>query len=278
MNTVTRSAIAIVTVLAIGAVVWLVADPAQRDANSAGAEPSEVAILFIGEKDSSAWAGAMQGLSEANLQGKFLGRSFALSQLPGSGDLPEQAQPAAVLVASDAQVVRDTAAGLPGTPIFNVTLEADELRAQCTGNVLHIIPSVAMKRDALGQWKEANPESGAEALAWHSSAVKYAALQLNKRYAQSAGEPMDDAAWAGWAAVKMLADTAIRANTTDPAKLLAFLKTDLVFDGQKGTDMTFRPDGQLRQPILLVESEKVVGEAPVKGKDLDSLGPTDCSN
>ena len=89
---------------------------------------------------------------------------------------------------------------------------------------------------------------------------------------------MDDAAWAGWAAVKMLADTSIRADTANPAELLAFLRTDLVFDGQKGTDMSFRPDGQLRQPILMVESEKVVGETPVKGRDLDSLGPTDCSS
>jgi len=42
----------------------------------------------------------------------------------------------------------------------------------------------------------------------------------------------------------------------------------------------FRDTGQLRQPILLVENGKLVGEAPVPGvvdsNDLDSLGGTSC--
>ncbi|MGQ0657729.1 MAG: ABC transporter substrate-binding protein [Chromatiales bacterium] len=260
-----------------GLVALTVAVVIGHASKSAQPAATEIEILFIGDRSSSAWSGAEQGLTEANLQGKFLGTSFNLSQMPGAGELLKQAGPSGVLVAGDASALRDAAAALPETPIFNVTLEDDELRSQCRANVLHVIPSKAMKRDALGQWEQANAESSAKPRAWHESAVKYAALQLNKRYQQSAGKPMDDEAWAGWAAVKMLADTAIRASTADPAQLLAFLRTDLVFDGQKGADMTFRPDGQLRQPILIVEAEKVVGEAPVKGKDLDSLGPTDCS-
>jgi hypothetical protein len=45
-----------------------------------------------------------------------------------------------------------------------------------------------------------------------------------------------------------------------------------------GTDMNFRPTGQLRQPLLLVEDGKIAGEAPVRGvaDDLDSLGNVEC--
>jgi len=44
--------------------------------------------------------------------------------------------------------------------------------------------------------------------------------------------------------------------------------------------MNFRDTGQLRQLILLVEEDKIVGEAPVRGvakpPTLDSLGLLNC--
>jgi hypothetical protein len=92
---------------------------------------------------------------------------------------------------------------------------------------------------------------------------------------------MDDPAWAGWAAVKLLSDTVAREQDAAPATLLEALRSRLSFDGQKGVDMSFRPDGQLRQPLLLVEEDRVVAEAPVRGvadiEDLDSLGPSRCA-
>jgi hypothetical protein len=244
-------------------------------------EGSEVEVLFVGDQGSSAWLGASQGLIEANLQGKFLGKSFKLVHLPGAGEILSQAKPAAVVVAADPGTLAQVAKALPGTAVFNVSLDDDALRARCGGNTLHILPSQAMKRDALSQWKTKNPESDARALAWHHTAVKYSGQQLNQRYEQSNGKPMDDEAWAGWAAVKLLSDTVVRANTSDAPKVLDFIRTELAFDGQKGVDMTFRPNGQLRQTLLLVEGDKIVGEAPVKGvaagvEDLDSLGNVEC--
>ena len=91
---------------------------------------------------------------------------------------------------------------------------------------------------------------------------------------------MDDRAWAGWAALKMLADSVARIQNAEPAKLLDYLKTKLVFDGQKGVTMKFRATGQLSQILLIIENGKPVGEAPVKGVvdplDLDSLGAVEC--
>ena len=92
---------------------------------------------------------------------------------------------------------------------------------------------------------------------------------------------MNDHSWAGWAAVKMTSDTVARTEITDPKKMLSYLKSDLSFDGQKGSDMNFRKNGQLRQLILLVENDKVIAEAPIRGvakpPTLDSLGVIECT-
>jgi hypothetical protein len=73
-----------------------------------------------------------------------------------------------------------------------------------------------------------------------------------------------------------------REQTTDASTLLAALRARLAFDGQKGQDLSFRDNGQLRQPLLLIETNKIVGEAPVRGvtdvENLDSLGPFACAN
>ena len=65
-------------------------------------------------------------------------------------------------------------------------------------------------------------------------------------------------------------------------KLLSYLKNKLSFDGQKGSDMNFRITGQLRQLMLLVENDKIITEAPIRGvakpPTLDSLGTLDCAN
>jgi hypothetical protein len=246
------------------------------------ASPRKVEILFVGEKGDSAWLGAMQGLNEANVQGKFLNTTYTLTHVPDAAELPKDVAPAAVVVAADAPTLKQVSEAMPDTPVFNVSLEDDELRAQCLPNTLHVIPSKSMQEDAVSQWKSKKPDSQATARAWHSSARKYAGTQLNRRYEASAKRPMDDRAWAGWAAVKMLSDTMVRVKADAEVQPLEFMKTELQFDGQKGTDQSFRPNGQLRQPLLLVEGDKIVGEAPVAsvtggGDDLDTLGESECA-
>lgn len=132
----------------------------------------------------------------------------------------------------------------------------------------------------MAQWQKKEAGSQAKAQAWHPDFVKFAARDLNKRFKKRHGTKMDDYSWAGWAAVKMTSDTVARTKITDPAALLNYLKTELSFDGQKGSDMNFRETGQLRQLILLVEGDKIVAEAPVRGiakpPTLDSLGILSC--
>ncbi len=233
----------------------------------------ELRVAYFGDKKSSVFLGVQQGLAEANIQGQFLGRRHKLVWLESSEKLP--APISAVLVASDAKSLRELSERNSTLPVFNLTMENDELREACLPNVLHIIPSTRMKRDAMAQWQVKYPNSRASALAWHPSLKRYAGEQLNKRFKKAHDCPMDDYSWAGWVAVRMIADTAARIQSNDPKRLLEFLRTELKFDGQKGTDMSFHETGQLRQLLLVVEADKIVGE--VEPENLDSLGLADCS-
>ncbi len=237
----------------------------------------EIELAYIGDAADPAYGGVSQGLEEANLQGQFLGQRYRLTIFkPGAIREAANSKALAVLATlKDADLVR-LAAMDPQRAVFDLGSESDAIREKCAPNLLHVLPSAKMKADALAQWHRLHPESRAEARAWHPEFTKYAAEQLNRRFRKAQGRDMGDPAWAAWAAVKMIADSVARMNTAEPARLLHFLKTELAFDGQKGVTMSFRPNGQLRQILLIVEGARIVGEAPVKGMvdatDLDSIG------
>jgi hypothetical protein len=65
---------------------------------------------------------------------------------------------------------------------------------------------------------------------------------------------MDGRAWAGWAAVKIGSEAALRARSTAVERILAYLEQPTSrFDGHKGWQLGFRPaDHQLRQPLYIV--------------------------
>ena len=247
---------------------------------TAAAAPLEVKLAYIGAIKASAHQGALQGLEEAQQQGDFLGQHYTLVELTAATTDPIDAS--AVIAALPAVELVAVAAAHPNLPIFNVTRPDDALRTQCKANLLHVIPNAKTLVDAVAQWQVAHPEAKTvRAQAWHADFEKYSASQLNNRYREKFKQPMDDSAWAGWAAVKLLSDLVAREQSADPAVLLKALREHLAFDGQKGVTMSFRDNGQLRQPVLLVEHGKVVGEAPVRGvvevEDLDSLGQMPCA-
>lgn len=242
---------------------------------ASAAAPIEVRLHYAGAREDAAFLGVTQGLEEANLQGGFLGQRYVLD-----GERDARARPAAILAAIEEEALVALAGQHPDIPVFNLSSDSDALRDKCLTNLLHVIPSREMKRDALAQWSKLHPGSKALAQAWHPEFKKYSAEQLSKRFFKARGQVMDDGAWAGWAAVKLLSDSVARLGAADPEKLLDYIRTRLAFDGQKGIDMSFRPNGQLRQPLFLVEGGKIAGEAPVKGvvdiEDLDSLGSSAC--
>jgi hypothetical protein len=247
---------------------------------ASAADPEQIRIGYLGPLNTDAYQGALQGLDEANAQGKFLGQHYELVTVDNAMQAGALSL-VAIVVDRPAGELIEIATQLQPIPVINITSADDELRQHCDTNLLHTIPSDAMHTDAVQQWRQKIPESQAAARAWHPAFEKYAAAQLNKRYLKSAGRNMSDEAWSGWAAVKLLSAVSAERRNDAPSSLLETLRTRLAFDGQKGVDMSFRPSGQLRQPLLLIEDDRIVGEAPVRGvvneEDLDSLGPTDCA-
>ena len=249
--------------------------------NIAFAENIEVKFAYLGQKGHTALLGAQQGLSEANLQGQFLNQKYDLDLISiEDANAHDFSDYIAVLTAVDTDTYIKLTESLPDIAVFNLSLKDDELRSTCINNALHIIPSNTMEADAKNQWQKKKPDSTAKAQAWHPDFVKFAARDLNKRFKKNQNKLMDDNSWAGWAAVKMTSDTVARTKINDSAKMLHYLKTELAFDGQKGSVMNFRETGQLRQPMLLVEDNNIVAEAPVRGiakpPTLDSLGILGC--
>jgi len=244
------------------------------------AESTRVSLAYFGAADTSAHRGVRQGIDEGNQQGQFLGRHYELTQIAPEEMKAITPAAAAIIAAVGAEELRLLAELNPGVPVLNIVEGHDDLRALCLPNLLHVYPSDRMKRDAEAQWQKLHPDDTVHVAAWHADFEKYAGRQLNNRYRKSFDEGMDDYAWAGWAATKMVTDAAVRIKDVAPRALLDYLRADLEFDGQKGVTMSFRPNGQLRQVLLIVKGDEIVGEAPVKGaadpNDLDSLGFGHC--
>lgn len=85
---------------------------------------------------------------------------------------------------------------------------------------------------------------------WHSSLERFGAEQLNARFSAFAGTSMDDDAWMGWFAMKVIVETALRVGSTDADRMLTYMRLPSTgFDGHKGMALRFDVRGQLVQPL-----------------------------
>jgi ABC-type branched-subunit amino acid transport system substrate-binding protein len=96
-------------------------------------------------------------------------------------------------------------------------------------------------------------------VAWSSSLERFGAAQLNERYRKRFGVEMDEDAWAGWLAIKVLLDAVLRKGTADPCTLERALIAGERFDGHKGVPLFFDPlSRELVQPLFALRTS---GEA-----------------
>lgn len=126
------------------------------------------------------------------------------------------------------------------------------------------------------------PVVGSEGLtpvAWHWTFERYGAPQLNQRFRRTAGRNMTSQDWAGWAAVRAVADAVSAVGSADRPAVSRMLRShELAIDLYKGVRGNFRDwNGQLRQPILLATHNAVIAVAPLDGFEhqfdtLDTLG------
>ena len=100
-------------------------------------------------------AGAVLGIKDNNTTGAFLGQRYHLSVTVAAADeklpLPSDAQ--FVIADVSAEELRPLAGAHPQVLFFNIGAEDDSLRASdCAANIFHVMPSRAMKADALAQY------------------------------------------------------------------------------------------------------------------------------
>lgn len=147
-----------------------------------------------------------------------------------------------------------------GLIFLDVSSRSDALRLSCLRNSFHVAASETMY--AAAQRLRAPQTAGGlivssssdSVVLWDSRLERFGASQLNDRYRAAAGSAMDGDAWAGWAAIKFVAEAALRSRSTDPSRLRAYMESPTTqFDGHKGWQLSFRPlDHQLRQPLYMV--------------------------
>jgi ABC transporter substrate binding protein (PQQ-dependent alcohol dehydrogenase system) len=165
-----------VGILAAGIAV-LILGPDPTRATAAETAALQVPIVYLGEAipeppplslvepvaPDKGVAGAKLAIGDNNTTGQFLHQNFELIEkiIPAGGDLKAAAAEIAgagqKLIVADLTAPRLTElADIPEMKdaiILNVRAEDDALRASdCRANVFHVIPSRAMKADALGQW------------------------------------------------------------------------------------------------------------------------------
>jgi ABC transporter substrate binding protein (PQQ-dependent alcohol dehydrogenase system) len=126
------------------------------------------------------------------------------------------------------------------------------------------------------------PVAGTQGLvpsAWARPHEQWGATQLQDRFLRQAKRWMTDRDYAAWMAVRAVGEAATRTQSTDPAVISAFMRSDhFELAAYKGARLGFRSwDGQLRQPILLADARSLVSVSPQPGflhqfSELDTLG------
>lgn len=126
------------------------------------------------------------------------------------------------------------------------------------------------------------PVAGTQGLTptgWHKTVETFGAAQLQKRFEAHAQRWMNDRDFAAWIAVRSIASAVTRLRQADAAAIRQLaLSEQLPLDGFKGRKLSYRPwNGQLRQPIPLVQPRALVSTSPQEGflhpnSELDSLG------
>jgi branched-chain amino acid transport system substrate-binding protein len=136
-----------------------------------------------------------------------------------------------------------------------VGLEPDATRAfldACRAAGFAGEPAVVTSDPQFALEAERSALGGVWPLVWHKSLERYSARELNGRFRRRFEQALDGAAWAAWAAVKIVSEAAVRAGSLEIGPLLDFVETRLAFDGHKGAALSFREsDRELAQPLYI---------------------------
>jgi hypothetical protein len=222
----------------------------------------------------SSLRGIRLGAAEATQTARLFGDRVETYEAEGDGKTLGADQAAAFLSsrrkvqiligvsAADADALA-TFAEQRGLIFLNIASRSEALRSACRRNSFHIEAGDAMYTNAKrltahvtranSAGRPSSPDDDSVAL-WNEHLERFGASQLNDRYRAVAHAGMDGSAWAGWAAIKIASEAALRAGSADASRIRAYLEAaNTRFDGHKGWPLSFRAaDHQLRQPLYIV--------------------------
>ncbi len=159
--------------------------------------------------------------------------------------------------------------------------------ARFTQGISYDVLVVADEEDEFGddlsyRTFDPRPVAGTQGLvpsAWARPFEQWGATQLQDRFLRQAKRWMTDRDYAAWMAVRAIGEAATRTQSTDPAAISSFMRSNrFELAAYKGARLSFRSwDGQLRQPVLLADARSLVSVSPQPGflhqfSELDTLG------
>ncbi|ATG47120.1 branched-chain amino acid ABC transporter substrate-binding protein [Celeribacter ethanolicus] len=151
----------------------------------------------------------------------------------------------------------------------------------------HDVVLVADAHDDFARYIEHNtweprPVAGAVGLvaeAWASVVEQWGAAQLQSRFEDLAQRDMTAEDYAAWAAVRVIGEAVTRTGSAEPDVLRDYILSDgFELAAFQGRPLSFRTwNGQMRQPIPVVNAHAQVASAPPDGFEhaqnpLDTLG------
>ena len=162
---------------------------------------------------------------------------------------------------------------------FNTASRAPALRDACRRYTFHIEASDAMYDNALKRGAVPGEVGTERAVLWSPVLERYGASQVNDRYRAKYAAGMDGSAWAGWVAVKIASEAALRAHSAKADAILSYLESPATtFDGHKGWPLSFRSsDQQLRQPLYVLQRPGQPADA-MRERDVPELRELATSN
>ena len=119
---------------------------------------------------------------------------------------------------------------------------------------------------------------GLKPVTWHRVVEQWGAAQLQSRFEKLSGRWMNSADYAAWAAVRSVSEAVTKTGVNDVNSVTDYVVSEAFeLAGFKGRKLSYRKNGQLRQPIPLIHDRALVALAPMEGflhagSDLDSLG------
>jgi ABC transporter substrate binding protein (PQQ-dependent alcohol dehydrogenase system) len=155
-----------------------------------------------------------------------------------------------------------------GTPDYDILIAADESEVFAG----YLPYRTWMPRPVAGS-------AGLVPTTWNAAFDQWGALQLQNRFKKKFQRFMTPLDMQLWTAVRVVGEAAAHTNSTDPAKLFAYIKSpEFSVAAFKGQKLTLRGwNLQLRQPILLFDGRNTVSISPQEGflhqtSELDTLG------